>query len=365
MAIEINADLRDKSIIVAQNGARKLLDLIQSTGKFVYSYNGLTKTKNKGQYNLLRHFGAVWSILLVHHNVAAEPQVLAGAIRAISWALNKYSTIIHNSQFIAHNKYIKLGGNALALLAISQLIRCFINNEYSVTNTYKVKDYLVFVDTAERLANGIYLLYSNSAEFPHKLTFPEMELTDFVSDYYEGEALFALGHWVRTCQLLNSICQIPAIEYNSYQQYPQAMLRLHKFAKTNYGVKFQSHWMLYTLAQSISVRDDVLGELMPYMTAIVDDIIENPEYRQREQSTPIACRSEGLLIALKCFQHFKLPADMQERLLQTIEVNLMLQLKFVQADGGIIKGSKDNTVQIDFIQHGISAFALYALFDQE
>lgn len=353
----------------ATNGADKLIALVNPKGKFIYQYNDDNTPIKKPEYNLLRHCGAVWALLTTHEIFPEETLSISlnSAQTALHWLLFKYikSSKIEiadgtaTSHVVWHG-HVKLGGNALALLAISQFVRALIKNQHSLMNTFTVSNYWYWVTEAEKLACGIHQLFVFKDEITpiyHKVKFPELTPTDFISEYYDGEALFALGHWKHTCQLLSSICNIKATEYASYLRYPVILQTLHKFAAGNYGVTFQSHWVLYAVSQAI-ITGDMPEILVPYMNNLVQDILARPEYRQRQQSTPTACRSEGLLAALQAYQHLNL-TDLQPAIIIAIEENIKQQLQFTRIDGAVLKGVNSQEVRIDYIQHNISAFANY------
>ncbi len=132
----------------------------------------------------------------------------------------------------------------------------------------------------------------------------------------------------------------------------------NELAPQDYGVEEQSHWMLYFLELLSNYEASPLYYL--HAEKIVIDILENPEYLSWERSTPIACRSEGLL----AFLRMKRPDNIEdkalcERCLQQIQYNLTRQLAFRLPDGSFVRGGKDrrkDEVRIDYIQHNISSF---------
>ena len=102
-------------------------------------------------------------------------------------------------------------------------------------------------------------------------------------------------------------------------------------------------------------EDDVHGR------RIVQHIIEYPAYRDRKQSTPTACRSEGILAFLRMARRADIAADsaFRERCLMEVEENLRRQLLFRRPDGAFIQGEGKNRVRIDYIQHNLSSFLDY------
>ena len=350
-------------------GVLKLSELINAKGKFKYSYDHKTGER-KPEYNLLRHYGSLWSILTTMNKF--ELQAFAGIhfnkiLTALQWVQNKYVKTQHDLppsdnawKFVVWQGHIKLGANGLALLAISQMLRQLIKWRYRSDIAIKFGDQTEWIQHAEQLAIGIHKLRRDDG-FVHKAVFSTMQPTDFVSEYYVGEAIFALGHWRTTCELLYSNTSFDVTAFASYQAFYLIMQSLQQLAMINYGVEFQSHWILYALSQEIC-KNSFSGTLTSYMDAIVDDILDRPHYRSRKQSTPIACRTEGLLAAMQAYKYLEICGERQERMQQHIDVNIMQQLQWVKGDGAIIHGNKSNEVRIDMIQHNISAFTNYTRF---
>ena len=161
--------------------------------------------------------------------------------------------------------------------------------------------------------------------------------------YYTGEALLALltlykltkeEHWLEAVRNIES-----------------------ELAFEDYGVKEQSHWMLYSLELLSQFEASPL--YYQHAEKIVLDILDNPEYLSWERSTPTACRSEGLL----AFLRMKSPetdenTSLRQRCKEQILFNLHQQLTFRLPDGSFVRGGNDrrkNEVRIDYIQHNISS----------
>lgn len=128
-------------------------------------------------------------------------------------------------------------------------------------------------------------------------------------------------------------------------------------AAQNYGVREQSHWMLYALEQL--QRFDKSPHIYQHAENIAAEIINKPIYLDSGRSTPIACRTEGLLAFIRMP-----PKDASVELLQgtallCVQANLEKQLAFQTKDGAFTRGGGDRRnqeVRIDYIQHNISAF---------
>jgi hypothetical protein len=167
--------------------------------------------------------------------------------------------------------------------------------------------------------------------------------------YYTGEALLALLALYRLTKEEKWLNAVRDIETD--------------LAPEDYGVKEQSHWMLYSLEFLSQFEASPL--YFQHAEKIVRHILDNPEYLSWERSTPIACRSEGLL----AFLRMKLPetadknTSLRERCIRQVQYNLDKQLTFRLPDGSFIRGGNDrrnNEVRIDYIQHNISSLLHFA-----
>ena len=101
--------------------------------------------------------------------------------------------------------------------------------------------------------------------------------------YYTGEALLALlalYKMTREEQWLDAVRDIES-----------------ELALEDYGVQEQSHWMLYSLELLSQFEASPL--YFQHAEKIVLHILDHPQYLSWERSTPIACRSEGLLAFLR------------------------------------------------------------------
>jgi hypothetical protein len=324
---------------IAIEGARCLARLVDHRGKFLYRYDADNSGPLKG-YNILRHCGAIWAMAEVANRAGPLPDVLKAADRAADWLIAKHIAPYHatGTSCVVARDNVKLGGNGLAVLALLELA------------TATGRDDRIIL--ARNLAGYVLLQQRPDGDFVHKRKLSTDEVLPFRSDYYTGEALFGL---LRLSRLTGESRWLDACETS------ERLLALQ-----DYGVAQQSHWMLYALEQL-----HVLRPLPLYRThalKIAEDIIQSPAYRAEYRSTPIACRSEGLL----CFVRLctGIATDVADRPLfdraaaesrATVHDNLSLQLAYRRPDGSFIHGRDRSLVQIDYIQHNISSFLGYGL----
>jgi len=317
---------------IARQGALHLSSLVKPSGRFVYAYDAVTNWPAEG-YNVLRHAGAVWSLFHVSRLCATPPSVSTLAERALEHLVERYVRPFGSSGLLcvtAKDK-VKLGGGALAILALLEAPAGPLQAER--------------LATAQAL--GHYLLSQEAeGDFVHKRSYATGAPSDFRSAYYTGEALFALAR-LHDCD--------PAGPWLG-----RALALAERLARRDYGLREQSHWMLYALDALHRHRD--FAWIAHYAARIAGDIEARPDYRAWDRATPIACRSEGLLAFLRLAgRHQGEPlAIAPSRVLQTIAENLALQARYRTVLGGFIRGAGSQEVRIDYIQHNISAFADFA-----
>ncbi|MDG1066163.1 MAG: hypothetical protein P8O91_08105 [Luminiphilus sp.] len=325
------------ALAVAQAGASKLAELNLESGQFRYRYEASSNAKLSG-YNVLRHSGTVWSMLDVF-SVTKDEQLLTAANKAITYLFNEHLRFFggYLNFCILEKNSIKLGGNALAALALAKL--------------YEINTCDVLRDTSYRLCQFILEQRKLHGDFVHKRYFKSGKISSFRSEYYVGEALLALLACYRITGdslLLNTVLEVEA-----------------DLAAQGYGVREQSHWMLYSLEQL--QQFDKSPHIYAHAEQIASEIIDNPNYLDWGRSTPTACRTEGLLAFIRMHPPENATSSVQDAALKCIEENLQRQLLFQTKDGAFVRGGgdrRDQEVRIDYIQHNISAFLHFSQLEK-
>jgi hypothetical protein len=337
MQVADGTAVTEDSLTIAVAGAQRLARLVDPRGKFLYRYDP-DNPEPTGKYNVLRHCGAVWAMTEVANRLGPLPEVVAAARRAVDWLIEKYVRPYHSAgaQCVVASGNVKLGGNGLAILALLELAKATGERDH--------------IGLAQELAAYILLQQRPDGDFHHKRRLSSDEVLPFRSDYYTGEALFGL---------LRLTAVTGDIRWREASEVSERML-----AQQNYGVEQQSHWMLYALEQLHGLRPNPIYR--DHARAIADNILQVSGYRANGRSTPIACRSEGLLAFIRLCAG--LGPDAAERpsfdraataCREAVHDNLELQLAYRRADGSFVHSRKRNEVQIDYIQHNISSFLGY------
>jgi hypothetical protein len=316
-----------KPVDMARRGARKLGKLVGPEGRYVYRYRHPSGPPTDG-YNLLRHCGASWAAAEIGRRHADLAPTLKAAERAMDWLLERHVVAFGDHLCVEEDGVTKLGGAGLAILALVEVDAGRGEARY--------------VDAARGLAGFILDQRLASGDFKHMLGVADGAVRDFRSEYYTGEALFGLA---RLAEATGETAWLDA-----------ALASARKLAAEDYGVKQQSHWMLYALEKMYALSNEPW--LHAHAAKIVEHIVTHDAYRARRKSTPIACRTEGLMAFLRMGPgpsiHNAVPLG--GAALATVKDNLKLQARAFRPNGAFVEGDSSDWVQIDYIQHNISGF---------
>ena len=318
------------SLELARQSAMCLANLIREDGSFRYRYDSRSGDI-LGGYNILRHAGGIWAMLEVYRDVPDE-KILESSKRATHYLLASSLKFYrrYTNACICEDNAIKLGGNALSTLALLSL--------------FEITGERFLLSVARQLCQFMLDQRVEHGKLVHKRYFKSGKISGFQSMYYTGEALLAL---------------LALYKMTGEEQWLDAVRDIEcGLAPEDYGVQEQSHWMLYSL--------ELLSQFEPsplyfqHAEKIVLHILDHPQYLSWERSTPIACRSEGLLAFLRMNSPGTVDNNttIQERCIRQVQYNLAKQLTFRLPDGSFIRGGNDrrnDEVRIDYIQHNISS----------
>lgn len=317
-----------------------LFRLIGSKGRFVYSH-ALDRPDLAGEgYNLLRHCGTLWFMLRAINELdlrLADHQVekIVAAVGYVGQKLDSPAWIAgdHRAFALVTKGAIKLGGVGLSLVMLSEFRRFLKTTPAEPVGLPAPLEETVIGLEAYALAQVV------DGDFLHKRRFDNGVPLDFYSDYYTGEMLLGLFASDRTISVATEICT--------------------RLMQSGYGLDVQSHWMAYAACEAVA-RGRVDVEVgLNYLRRLMHAIITDSAYRERRQSTPIACRSEALtrylvLMREPGFAAAATPQDLAN-VRDAASDNLLLQLDWYR-HGQFWKGDEDRKVQIDYIQHNGTAF---------
>lgn len=353
------ADLAPEQLLRhAELGGRYLVSSLASDGRFVYSY--LPKTGEvKKKYNALRHCGTVYAMLELYE-VTGDRELLAAAERALGYLerelLRRCRVGAAETACVVERGWVKLGGNALAMLALAK--------HAAVTGDKR------HLGTIDDLGRWILLSQGEDGEFEiHKQSYPGGEVSEFVSDYYPGEALLAL---VRRPEP-------DAAWLDAAERGARWLIEVRDRGLPAAALK-HDHWLLYALRELHRLRPDpsYLEHASRIAAAILDrQRQEKPEfpdwlgsYYRPPRSTPTATRSEGLgaaYLMLRDGGRAKRAAALLDGL--ELGVGFQLQTQFLpetvlflddpaRALGGFRRSLTNYEIRIDYVQHNISSLLL-------
>lgn len=324
---------RDALRTVVEQSLTHLLRLIGPKGRFVYAHPLGAPDQALDGYNMLRHCGTLWFMLRAVNDLGLDlpPADRQAIARGVGYAASRFQRpewLPGQTLALVTKGAVKTGGIGLALVMLQDYRRATGMPHDTTPDT---------LDDTIRVLAAYGLAQREGQDFLHKRQFADGAVLPFRSDYYTGELL--LGLFLTDSADAGALAATEAL-----------MAR-------RYGVAEQSHWMAYAACEA--AERGLVGEerLVGYLTDLIGDIIARPAYRDRRQSTPIACRSEALTrFALLCDRWpGRFPDALRAAALRAADQNLALQLEWY-ADGQFHKGDGDPKVQIDYIQHNATAF---------
>jgi hypothetical protein len=312
-----------------------LANLGRTDGRFVYLHDGVTGQEiGGGKYNVLRHAGCVWVINLAASSIPMPKTISITGARALEYLLNNaLRPSPRRGLCIVYQGSVKLGANALTLLA---LLSYADHTIVDLSHKYKCHG-----DICEELADHILHQIDTAGAFTHIIDYPTGLLRPFRSEYYDGQAIFAL---------MRLLARRPALS-----KLRRAKDVLHTLIDCDHGIENQVHWMMYAAEAAFSVAPDTA--ILRYADKLARSIIENSAYRNGVLCTPIACRSEALVSYLRLSaQSSTTFGNHSKGAYHTLIDNLLLQLKSRLGSGAFSHSPVSSQVRIDYLQHNISAF---------
>jgi hypothetical protein len=350
---------KEDLLSAARRGGQYLTRAVGDNGRFVYRYLPKTDRVSK-KYNILRHAGTVYSMLELYE-FTGETELLEAANRAIEYLLTSVKPCPDGNQNMAcivENGYAKLGGNALSVIALAKYIEVTKDTQY--------------MPVMLRLGRWIQSAQRESGEFyMQKQSYPDGKVTDFVSQYYPGEALLAMTR-IYTLDPYDDWLDIA-------EKGAQYLINVR-----DYGLPpselIHDHWLLYALNELYRHRPNPL--YLEHALKITQSIIQSQNrepvypdwlgsYYHPPRSTPTATRTEGLSAAYFLTRDF---ADQQEaeKILETIRLSVPFQLQTQfrpesvlylkdpqHSLGGFHRSLTNFEIRIDYVQHNISSLLSY------
>ncbi len=342
-------------------GGNYLINVTNTDGSFIYNYNASSNTKSTS-YNILRHAGTTYAMLQLY-DVTKDQKLLQAAQKTIDFLVQNIKPF-QNMSCIVYDDEIKLGGNALAIIALAEYTQVTKDTSY--------------VSTMQDLAKYIEYSQKPNGEFISKRYYSTGEIDDFVSEYYPGEALL-------------SLIRLHAIDadetwINITENGAQYLITIRD-GNLDTNNLIHDHWLLMALNELYRIRPQVLyfNQSMRIAESIMfkqrDNITRIPEYPEwlgsyytPPRSTPTATRSEGLIAAFQLSNDFG-EENMTSKIFQAITRGITFQLGTQlnsedvadfpnpgKALGGFTEDLVSSEIRIDYVQHNIcSILGLYTI----
>jgi len=332
----------------------------KEAGNFDYLYDPVAN-KVKNSYNLLRHAGTTYALLSLYERVQKEEY------RAVAEQALKFLYIQQAPCPLPHKDLLcvyedgsaKLGGNALAVLAFTEHVR--------------VTGDTMYLKKAQTYAAWIVATQNESGEFTQHEQTESGTTTDLVSEYYPGEAIFAL---MRLYALDHDARWLEAARKGALW-----LITVRDAEKTIETI-VHDHWLLYGLRELYAIEPDVryLDEARRITDSIAalqhvrtDDVRWMGGFYTPPRSTPSATRVEGLVAAqglfvqagdrvyaAKSLEVIKRAVPFLLRTQVTVERAAREGLNAEGARGGFTDSLDEHLIRIDYVQHNISALLGYA-----
>lgn len=313
---------------------------VDQNGKFRYKYLYDSSQPSKDQYNILRHAGTIYAMCeLYEYN--KDMELLSKVRMAIDYLFSQIEILSDNTLVLRDGKFIKLGANALAILALCKAMQ--------------LAKISCFGTPVEGLAHWILFRQKVTGEFyPHKQNYYSGKVYDFVSEYYPGETMYAL-----------------MLLYKSSGQtiYLKTVKSAANYQYLNYSPDVHDHWFLYAIKelQTVEYNHNLHICALSIANSILKSQRPNGSFNYDIRSTPTSTRLEALCSVywINKTNPYMLPieplligmnAAMDFILKCLVTPEIAERNKWpIQSVGGILISPYEKGIRIDFVQHATSA----------
>ncbi len=248
-------DLIDKPLIkdILMKSGEFLAKQMNQKGEFIYGFYPSFDMKIGG-YNILRHASSLWGLVLCYQIIGGE-EIKEKIQQGVNYLLGNIVYYSDDAAFLVDKTLneIKLGGNGLAIIMLTEYMETFHTD--------------VFRKTIEALGNGILMLQNKeTGEYFHVLKANDFSLKARERTvYYDGEAVFALMRLYR--------------HFDDEKWLDAAKLSFGYFIKNNY-YKYADHWLSYAVNEYLKNKwDDGIFKLG------IDNLTQNLDRIYRRDTT--------------------------------------------------------------------------------
>jgi prenyltransferase beta subunit len=343
--LQPSEDLKDSII----SGADFLVRMQNPNGSYKYKYYPESDSYSTAN-NILRHTGVVYSLLLVYE-FTQDTKYLQSAESGIEFLMNYIEYIDDDTAYVFFNNKAKLGGAALAVIALAKL--------ESLEQTTK------YIDTIKDLTNFLLYMQGDSGKFTSFYIYKGEYTSPSDSNIYPGEAALAL---IRAYGLFNDQEYLNAMDkfYNHYVNY------FTENPRTEFTTWTSTAFVeLYNVVPEKKYADFVFQMEDWLVAKQYLDEVGDPRYLggygPDEPTVSAGSRTEGVadayLLAKKLNDEERTE---QYKKSMILAVNFLTQLQFTEelasihpdpdeAVGAFIHHFGSDTARVDYTQHCISA----------
>jgi len=356
----------DASLVAAGD---YLISAVDETGMFAYNIDVVTGVRSD-DYNMLRHAGTIFAMMQLYE-ITNDNQLRLATERALQYLQSKTEVCYSFEEFdvsvlcVNDDNKLKLGGNALAILAYEKY--------------REVTGSTVYEEDSEALARWILLNQSENGEFTNHIQYAITgERDSHISEYYPGEAIFAL---VSLHNRTENQRYLDAAEYAA-----EWLITVRDKGKTSSNL-VHDHWLLYGLhaigdAKGI-VEDIYYKHAIKISSAIIasqnttytgGQFVWNGGFGASPRTTPAATRIEGLHAMYQMMEIRNDPRN--KELVRDVKNAIILGSEFLfrtqitktvietnqlseKSLGSFPNSLALNNTRIDYTQHAISALLGY------
>lgn len=197
-----------------------LYGMLGPDGKFIYGIFPIFDNEINN-YNILRHTGSIWS-LINYYRMTGDESLVPKLDSAIDYLVEGFIDYRgSDTAFVVERKTdeIKLGGNGLAVIMLSEYMDVFQTDKY--------------LELVRLLANGILELENDDGSYYHVLNYPDYSpKEEFRTIYYDGEATFALTR---------------AYTFTGERKYLDGAAKAVDYFIANDYTVYRDHWVAYSL----------------------------------------------------------------------------------------------------------------------
>lgn len=349
-----------RPIIIRMTGY--LSEQIKPSGRYEYGYFPVFG-RTIDTYNTLRHASSTYALLEGYEFCCQQRELGQGVDLDLPAIAQRIEASLEDliASFIRHydggkaylveiNDEIKLGGNAVTILALVKFIQVFgghANNER-------------YQALAEALAEGIAAMQREDGRFVHILSAKDLSVVDEQRViYYDGEAAFGL---------------MRLFALTKHERYVDIVRNAFKYFIANHHEKAHDHWLSYCANELVQHRPEE-----PYFQFGVDNVKDHLDFIENRLTTyptllELCMAFHQMLLKLEEFPQFRHVLDELDvpafyralharanYLLNGVffpEMVMFFRQPSTVVWGGFIRHQAFR-VRIDDVQHYLSGFVAY------